>query len=106
LRVRCQTKLRERTGNFSFADAGWSEEQERTNRAQRILQAGARSSNRTRQRRDRRALRNDALVKLEFDAQQLLRLFFFSEVTGMPVQRAITSSTSSRVTSAETSASS
>ncbi len=41
-----------------------------------ILQARARAANGARQRGDRLVLRDDALVQLFFDAQQLLRLFF------------------------------
>src|ERR1051325_2973909 len=77
-----EQKLRERTGHFSFADTGWAKEQERANRTQRILEPGARSANRTRERRDRQTLRDDALVQLGFDPQQLLRLFFFQGVNG------------------------
>jgi hypothetical protein len=32
-----EQKLRERAGDFSFADTGWAKEQERTDRTQRIL---------------------------------------------------------------------
>src|SRR6185369_1644675 len=75
-----EQKRSERTSNFGFTDTGWTKKQERTDRTQRILQSGTRTANCTSQRRDGRTLRNDALVKLDFDAKQLLRLFFFQRV--------------------------
>ena len=47
-----------------------------------ILQAGARTADGASQSADRLVLRDDALVQLFFDAQQLLRLFFLDRGDG------------------------
>jgi hypothetical protein len=64
--------LRQGARDFGFADAGRAQEQERADGAVRVLQAGARTADGASQRADRFVLRDDALVQLFFDAQQLL----------------------------------
>src|SRR4029078_730002 len=54
-------KLRESAICFGFADAGWSEKDERTNRTIRILQACARASDSIRHRSERLFLSYDAI---------------------------------------------
>ncbi len=66
--------LRQRTRDFGFADAGGSEEDERADRALRVLQAGARATDRARDDVDRRVLPDDALVELFGHAEQFGRL--------------------------------
>src|SRR5208283_2962781 len=79
---RAEHELRQGTRHFGFADAGRSQEKERANRPVRTLQSRARTADRPGQRADRFILRNDALVQLFFDAQQLLRLFFLDRGDG------------------------
>src|SRR5262249_17160787 len=62
--------------NFGLANAGWAEEQERADRAIRAFQASAGAADGAGQSQNRFVLRDDALVQLFFDAQQLVRLFF------------------------------
>ena len=66
-------ELRQGARHFGFADAGGSEEEERADGPVRALQAGARAADGAGQGADRLVLRDDALVQLFFDAQQLLR---------------------------------
>ena len=80
--LRAEQKFRERARNFSFTYARRSKEKERANGALRILQARARTTDRTRERRDGGALRDDAIVKLNFDAQQLVLLLFLERSDG------------------------
>src|SRR6185312_10539019 len=68
--------------NFSLTDAGRSQEQERTDRPVRRLQACTRAADRTGQGADGLVLRDHALVQLFFHAQQLLRLFFLDGSDG------------------------
>src|ERR1700688_1945751 len=74
--------MRQSASDFSFANAGRSQEQERTNRTVRALQARTRAANGTSQGADRFLLRDDALVQLFFNAQQLLGFFFFDRRYG------------------------
>src|SRR5438552_10432563 len=69
-------KLGQGAGNFGLADAGGSEEQERADRTVRVLQAGTRPADGAGQRADGFVLRDDALVQLFFNAQQLLSFSF------------------------------
>ena len=66
----------QRARDFGLADAGRSQEQERAGRTVAGLQAGARTADGARQRRNRLLLADDALVQLFFDAQQLGDLLF------------------------------
>ena len=91
-------ELRQGARDFGLADAGRAEEEERADRAVRTLQAGTRAANGAGQRRDGAVLRDDALVQLFFDAQQLRRSSSLIEAMGTPVQRETTSSMSSRPT--------
>src|SRR5271169_107890 len=75
-------ELRQGTRHFRLADARRAQEQERTNGPVRTLQSRARTPDRPGQRVDRFILRDDALVQFFFDAQQLLRLFFFNRSDG------------------------
>src|SRR6185369_661261 len=75
-----EQELRERTRHFGFADACWTKKQERTDWSQRVFQTGARTSNRASQCRDCRSLRDDALMKFDFDTKKLLCLFFLQRV--------------------------
>src|SRR5579864_7948745 len=70
-------ELRQGARDFSLADAGRSEEQERADGTVWILQAGTRAADGAGQGADRLVLRDDPLVQLFFNAEQLLRLFFF-----------------------------
>src|ERR1022692_4639848 len=63
-------------GCFRLAHAGGSEEQERSYRTVRALQPCTRAPDGAGQRANRFFLRDDALVQLFFDAQQLLGFFF------------------------------
>src|ERR1700687_3913848 len=74
--------MRQSASDFSFANAGRSQEQERTNRTVRALQARTRAANGTSQGADRFLLRDDALVQLFFNPQQLLGFFFFDRRYG------------------------
>src|SRR5208282_5252882 len=58
------------------------QEQERADGAVRALQSGARTANGARQCADRFFLRDDALVQFFFNAQELLRFFFFNRGDG------------------------
>src|SRR5579862_7189409 len=71
-------ELRQRARDFGLADASWAQEQERADGPVRILQAGAGATDSAGQGADRLVLRDDPLVQLFFDAEQLLRLFFFN----------------------------
>src|SRR5437899_2698194 len=70
-------ELRQGTGNFGFANARWTEEQERADGSVRALQAGTRAADGASQGSEGLVLRDDALVQFFLDAQELLRLFFF-----------------------------
>src|ERR1700719_1663551 len=74
--------MRQSASDFSFANAGRSQEQQRPNRTVRALQAGTRAANGTSQGADRFLLRDDALVQLFFNPQQLLGFFFFDRRYG------------------------
>src|SRR5712691_438228 len=69
-------KLGQGAGNFGLAKAGGSEEQERADRPVRALQACAATADGAGQRADGFVLRDDALVQLFFNTQQLLSFFF------------------------------
>ncbi len=92
-------ELRQRARELGLADARRAEEQERADRAVGVLQARARAAQRRGDRLDRLVLADDAFV------QALLHVDSFSvspssrRLTGMPVQRATTSATSSASTS-------
>src|SRR5581483_760345 len=75
-------ELRQGARDFGFADAGGAEEQERSDGTVRALQAGAAAADGASQGGDCLVLRDDALVQFLFDAQQLLRLFFFNRSDG------------------------
>src|ERR1022692_1296461 len=79
---RSEHELSQRARHFRLADARRAKEKERANRPVWTLQSCARTPDRTGQRADRFILRNDALVQLFFNAQQLLRLFFFDGSDG------------------------
>src|SRR5207302_936535 len=80
--LRAKHKLRQGAGNFSLADARGSEEEERADRPVRILQASARPADGASQGADRLVLRDDPLVQLFFDPEQLLRFFFLDRGDG------------------------
>jgi hypothetical protein len=67
-------ELRERARKLGLPDAGRAEKDEGTNRAIRILQAGARTPQRVRDRRDRLVLADDAQVQSLLHLDQLLGL--------------------------------
>src|SRR5215475_5636822 len=71
-------KLRQRAGDFGFADAGRSKEQEGADGTVRVLQASTRTPDGASQGADRFILGDDALVELFLDAQQFLGLFFLN----------------------------
>ena len=77
-----EEELGEGAGHFGFADAGGSEEEERTDGTVRRFESGTRAANGASERGDRFVLRDDALVQLFFDAEQLLRLFFLDRGDG------------------------
>ena len=64
-------KLRQSASHFGFADAGRSQEQERSGWTFGRFQPRARTANRPSQRRDRLLLADDAAMQLFFDAQKL-----------------------------------
>ena len=67
-------ELRERARELGLADAGRAEEDERADRAVRILQPGARAPERVRDRLDGRVLADDALVQPLLHVDELLDL--------------------------------
>src|SRR5437660_7461315 len=68
---RAEHELRQRARDFGLADARWSKEQERADRPVRVLQASAGAADRPSQCADRFILRDDPLMQLFFDAEQL-----------------------------------
>ena len=80
--VGAEEELGQSAGHFRFAHAGWSQEQERADGAMRRLEAGARAANSAGEGADGLLLRDDALVQLFLDAEQLLRLFFLDAGDG------------------------
>src|ERR1700690_3682 len=75
--VAAKHEMRQSARDFGFADAGRSEEEEPADRTIRTLQSCTRTANGASQSADGFFLRDDALVQFFFDAQQLLRFFFF-----------------------------
>src|SRR6185369_1208597 len=73
-------ELRQGARDFGLADAGGSEEQERSDRTVGRLETGTRAADCTGQGTDSLVLRDNALVQFFFDAQQFLRLFFLDRV--------------------------
>ena len=69
-----EQKLRERLGEFRFADARWAKEQERTIRLVRIREPSARTTDGVRHERDCLVLPDDALVQRVFNMQQFVAL--------------------------------
>src|ERR1035438_8372932 len=80
--VAAEHEVRQSARDFGFAYASRPQEQEGTNRAVRALQSRTRTPDCAGQGADRFILGDDALVQLFFDAQQLLRLFFFDRGDG------------------------
>ncbi len=76
--VAAEHEVRQSASHFCFANASRSEEEERTDGAIRALQPGTRAADGASQCADRFFLRDDALVQLFFNAEQLLRFFFFN----------------------------
>src|SRR6202521_3041007 len=74
--------MRQSASDLSFANAGRSKEEEGADRAIGALQPRARAADGTSQSADRFLLRDDALVQLFFNAQQLLGFFFFDRRYG------------------------
>ena len=72
--LRVEHELGERASELCLADAGRAEEQERADRAIRILQAGARAAQRCGDRLDRLVLADDALVKTFLHVHELVDL--------------------------------
>ena len=70
-----EQELGERLRGLGLADTGRAQEDERTTRALRVLEAGTRTTDRLRHRLDRVVLTDDALVQLFLHAQQLGGLF-------------------------------
>ena len=68
--------------HLRLADAGRSEEEERSDGAVGALEAGTGAADRAGEGRDGLLLRDDAAVQLFFDAEQLLRLFFLDRRDG------------------------
>src|SRR5882762_6443899 len=73
--IAAEHELSQGAGDFGFADARGAEEQERADGPVRALQASTAATDGAGQRSDRLVLRDDPLVQLFFNAQQLLRLF-------------------------------
>ncbi len=67
-------ELGERAGELGLAHAGRAEEDERADRAVRVLQSGARAPQRVRDRLDGLVLSDDALVQPLLHVDQLLGL--------------------------------
>ena len=91
--------LRQRLAKLGFAHAGGAEEDERADRAVRVLQAAAAAADGVGDGLDRFVLADDALVQPLFEHQQLGLLGLHHSVTGMPVQALTTSAISSGPTS-------
>src|ERR1700674_4814168 len=70
--------MRQSASDLSFANAGRSKEEEGADRAIGALQPRARAADGASQSADRFFLRDDALVQLFLNAQQLLGFFFFN----------------------------
>src|SRR5579872_2678208 len=70
-------ELGQGAGNFSFADAGGTKKQERSDGTVRVLQARTAAADGASQSTDGFVLADDALVEFFFYAQQLLGFFFF-----------------------------
>ena len=71
-----EQKFRERAGQLRFADASWSEKNERAERAIRILQTGAGAAHGVRNGFDRFVLADDALMQMLFQFDQLFAFAF------------------------------
>ena len=71
-----EEELGQGLGQFGLTDAGRSEEDERSTRTLRVLQAGACASDGPADRDDGLVLADDALVEFVLHAQELGRLFF------------------------------
>src|SRR5438477_13217835 len=67
-----EKELGQRSRHFGFADARRSQEQKRADGTVRMLQARPRAPNRARERRERRSLRYDALMRGVLDAERFL----------------------------------
>src|SRR5262249_41273292 len=70
-----EQELAQRLGGLGLADTRRAQEDERTARTLRVLQAGTRTANRLRHRADRVVLADDALVQLFLHAEELRGLF-------------------------------
>ena len=70
--VAAEQEVGDRARQLGLADAGRSEEDEAADRTVRRLQPGARAPDGARQRRDRRVLRDDALVQRVLHVQELV----------------------------------
>src|ERR1700723_1903529 len=77
-----EEELRQRARHFRLADAGGTQEQEGSDGPVRGLEARAGAANRPGKSGDGFVLRDDPLVQLFFDAQQLLRLLFLDGSDG------------------------
>src|SRR4029077_20677423 len=75
-------ELGQGAGDFGLADARRAEEEERADWPVRALQSGGAAADGAGQGHDRLILRNDALVQLFFDAQELRRLLFLDRHDG------------------------
>src|SRR5690606_35268011 len=69
-----EQEARQRPGQLGLADSGGAAEDERTDRPRRILEAGARAADRTRDRTDRLVLADDLLVEFLLHPQQAIGL--------------------------------
>ena len=69
-----EQELGERPGQLGLADAGRAEEQERADRAARVLEPGARAADRVGHGLDRLVLADDALVQPLLHLDELRRL--------------------------------
>ena len=79
-----EQKFRERLAQLGFSDAGRAQEQERADRAVRILQARSRAPYRARYRVDGLLLAYHALAKLLLHVKELFALAFQHPVDGNP----------------------
>src|SRR3984957_11707889 len=75
-------ELRQGAGDFGFAHARGTKEQERSDRPVRVLQAGAAAADGAGQSAYGFVLRDDSLVQLFFNPQQLLSFFFLDRSDG------------------------
>ncbi len=81
-RVVTEQELGERLGEFGLADAGGAEEDERTGRTLRVLQAGTCATDRPADRLDGVLLADDPLVQFVFHVEETLGLLFGELVDG------------------------